>query len=337
MSSGQPFGLWLKQRRHALDLTQHDLARSSGFSVSMLQKLELGKRRPSKEVAMRLAEVLEIPLEERATIVGIARVAAQAGRTSPISRADDRLEPGSRSRREALPVSLTPLIGRAHEVAALSTSLEHDSVRLHTLVGPGGTGKTRLALEVAAEAQSAFADGVCFVALAALTDPALVVTAIGQALDLRQFDGQPPLAALTDYLRPRHLLLVHDNFEQLLPAASIVATMLAAGPTVKGLVTRSRQLRASHWYSAAFLAGHGAVLLAEGQAERATRLFAAIAAPLLVSADPDVERNVRTDYDSDVAAVRARLPPALFAAAWAEGRAMTLEQVLASIDSAGFH
>ena len=173
----------------------------------------------------------------------MARTGTGADRTAFTSPASNQIETALQHQHESLPVALTPLIRRAHEVAVLSTSLEDDEIRLLTLVGPGGTGKTRLALEVAAETQSAFADGVCFVALAALADPTLVVTAITQALGLRQFDGQPLIETVTSYLRSRHLLLVLDNFEHLLAAATDVSTILGACPLVKALATSRAPLQ----------------------------------------------------------------------------------------------
>ncbi len=142
-----------------------------------------------------------------------------------------------------LPVQPTPFIGRAQEVAAVTALLCREDVRLLTLTGPGGTGKTRLGLQVAADLSDRFADGVFFVNLAPLTDPELVVPTIAQALGVREQRNQPLLDSLKDHLRDRHLLLLLDNFEQVITAAVQVAELLAACPPLKILVTSRVVLR----------------------------------------------------------------------------------------------
>ena len=111
-----------------------------------------------------------------------------------------------------LPVPLTPLVGREQNIAAVCALLSRPEVRLVTLIGTGGVGKTRLALQVAAVASSDFADGICFVALAPLTDPGLMVSTIAQALGVRDQGSRPLLDGLKDYLQEKQLLLLLDNF-----------------------------------------------------------------------------------------------------------------------------
>jgi predicted ATPase len=136
-----------------------------------------------------------------------------------------------------LPVQATPLIDREAEVAAVSERLLRADVRLLTLTGPGGSGKTRLGLQVAAELLDHFGDGAVFVALAPVRDPALVASAVAQALGILATGGRPLLESVKEAVRDRQLLLVLDNFEQVLPAAPVVAELLAAGPRLKVLVT----------------------------------------------------------------------------------------------------
>ena len=136
-----------------------------------------------------------------------------------------------------LPVQPTPLIGREREVDLVGSLLLREDVRLLTLTGPGGTGKTRLGLEVAADGLDYFEDGVFFVALAPISDPALVIPAIAQTLGVREAGGRALLGCLKAYLRGRDLLLVLDNFDQLLGAAPLVADLLAACTGLKILVT----------------------------------------------------------------------------------------------------
>jgi len=143
-----------------------------------------------------------------------------------------------------LPAQRGPLFGRDQAVQEVVALLrEHGS--LLTLTGPGGVGKTRLALQVAADTLATFTDGVCFVSLAPIRDPDLVGPTIAQALGLLERGGQPPLARLTTSLRHQHLLLVLDNCEQVLPAAPLVAALLAACPRLAVLATSRAALRLS--------------------------------------------------------------------------------------------
>jgi len=134
-----------------------------------------------------------------------------------------------------LPTQLTSFVGRAHEVAEAKRLLA--TTRLLTLTGPGGTGKTRLSLQLAAESISDFSDGVFFVALGTLEDPDLVAPAILVALGLRESPHEPPASRLIEYLRERHVLLILDNFEQVLPAAALVGDLLKGSNGLSIVVT----------------------------------------------------------------------------------------------------
>jgi predicted ATPase len=143
-----------------------------------------------------------------------------------------------------LPVPATPLLGREQEAAALEDLVARDGARLVTLTGPGGVGKTRLMIEAARRLGPGFADGVRFVALAAVSAPDLVAPAIAAGLGLSTSAGR--LAAdLESYLRPRRLLLALDNFEQVLGAAPLLAGLLAAAPGLVVLVASRAVLRIS--------------------------------------------------------------------------------------------
>jgi predicted ATPase/class 3 adenylate cyclase/Tfp pilus assembly protein PilF len=139
--------------------------------------------------------------------------------------------------RHNLPAQLTGLIGREREVTEVCTLLRTPAVRLLTLSGPGGSGKTRLALQAAAELLDNFPDGVFFVNLAPISAPELVAGAITQTLGIRETAGRPLLDGLNDYLREKNMLLLLDNFEQVSPAAPVIADLLAAAPRLKVLVT----------------------------------------------------------------------------------------------------
>jgi predicted ATPase/class 3 adenylate cyclase len=137
-----------------------------------------------------------------------------------------------------LPAQPTPFIGRQREVDAVRHGLlRRPEVRLLTLLGPGGTGKTRLALQVAVDSLDDFPDGVFFVPLARIGSPELVLPAIAQALGLREVSERPLLEGLTDTLRGRRLLLILDNFEHVAGAAPVVAALLAGCPRLKIMVT----------------------------------------------------------------------------------------------------
>jgi predicted ATPase/class 3 adenylate cyclase len=139
----------------------------------------------------------------------------------------------------------TPLVGRQREIADVSELIKHRDVRLVTLTGPGGTGKTRLAAQTAAELLDDFADGVFFVGLSALTDPGLVVATIAQTLGVRERGGREVRDLLDEFLRERELLLVLDNFEHLLDATPDVGELLAGAPRISVLATSRGSLHLS--------------------------------------------------------------------------------------------
>src|SRR5262249_42861174 len=142
-----------------------------------------------------------------------------------------------------LPAPRDPLIGREQEVATACGLLRREAVRLVTLTGPGGTGKTRLALQVAADLLDRFEDGVYFVDLAPVSPPERVPAATARALDVRETGGASLPERLKRFLRQKQLLLLLDNFEHLLEAAPSVSDLLAAAPRVKALVTSRAALR----------------------------------------------------------------------------------------------
>jgi predicted ATPase/class 3 adenylate cyclase/Tfp pilus assembly protein PilF len=142
-----------------------------------------------------------------------------------------------------LPIQPNPLVGREREVSEIVDRLRSDGARLLTLTGPGGTGKTRLALQAGADSLEQFDDGVFFVSLAAVTDPELVLSTIAGSLGLKESVGQPLKESLEDYLQHKRVLLILDNFEQVLEGAPVVGDLLGACPEFKVLATSRIPLR----------------------------------------------------------------------------------------------
>ena len=255
MEGSPSFGTWLTQRRKALDLTREALARRLGYAVGTLRKWESNERRPSKASAERLAHFLEVPVVYRATFVRVARAEIALDRLALAPAAVENRRavrgglplasgvtaPDVRTRAR-LPSPPTSLIGRAHEVAAVQIRLSGGDVRLLTLIGPPGIGKTRVSLQAAAELANEFHDGVAFVRLAPLADPGLVLPTIAQALGIPETPGQPLLASLTSALGDKHLLLVLDNFEHVLTAAPLVGELIEGAPRLRVLATSRRPL-----------------------------------------------------------------------------------------------
>jgi predicted ATPase/DNA-binding XRE family transcriptional regulator len=238
------FGYWVRRRRLALDLTQAALADLAGCAPITIHKIERDERRPSRQMAERLALYLAIGEHERSRFI-----ASALG-----ERAVDPLALEAGAPPLALPhnlPSLPALIGRRAELEALVDLLMRPETRLVTLLGPGGIGKTRLALAVAGylltlpSSATRFAGGIFFVDLTAIGTAPQLFPAIAAALKLR-LEPTPgiesPRQALQSYVQSKRLLLVLDNVEHLVEAAPLLAELLRAAPGVKLLVTSRERL-----------------------------------------------------------------------------------------------
>lgn len=221
MKSNRSFGKWLKQLRETFGLTQEELGALVGYSKPMIQKIETDARQSTTEAAQKMADIFELPSNERGVFLKAAR--------TPYQYSTNLLAPP------------TPLVGRDDLVTAVRRELKLKTVRLLVLTGEPGIGKTRLALAVASGMFEAFSDGVFFVNLSAISDPALVVSAIAQELGVQQTGGQPPLEALKAYLYDKELLLILDTFEHVINAAPQIAKILETAPLLKVIIT-SREL-----------------------------------------------------------------------------------------------
>jgi len=171
MSDPSTFRTWLKRRRIERGLTQEELGELVGYAAQTIRKIEGGQRRPSLQLALKLAQVLQLGPEEQAAWMSAARAVAEPDEaaTPPQALRSPTPSPG-------LPAYLTPFVGRAQEQADLTALLGRQDCRLVTVLGPGGVGKTRLAIETA-RAVPGFADGVAFVSLAPVAAPTLIVSA----------------------------------------------------------------------------------------------------------------------------------------------------------------
>lgn len=241
------FGEWMAQRRKMLDMTQRELASRTNYALATIKKIEMDERRPSRDLAEALAGALQIPAEAQQKFFECARglrpVDILAVVQVPLS--DGKPVTAGRMTND-LPVNTTSTIGRTSELAQIARLLGADDCRLLTLVGTGGVGKTRLALEAARAQRDHFADGAVFVPLAAVTDTALIPNSIAHCLKLTLSGSAEE--QLFAYLRDKNLLLLLDNCEQVVEGIGWLSDLLVNVPGVKLLATSRERLQlAEEW------------------------------------------------------------------------------------------
>ncbi len=241
------FGAWLRQKRRALDLTQKALANQVGCAEITVRRMEANEYKPSNELALVLFEKLGLPEPEQTQWVRFSRGLAEYPNNPTPSQI--------REQKTNLPLPLTSFIGREKEIETIkqliaphgrgkrSTLQGSSMARLLTLTGAGGSGKTRLALQVAYTALDVFPDSVWFIDFAPLTDPVLVPQNLLTTLGLREQADRSTLTIVTDFLQPKRVLLILDNCEHLIQAcAQLVEALLLACPTLHILVTSREAL-----------------------------------------------------------------------------------------------
>ncbi|HXM56632.1 MAG TPA: tetratricopeptide repeat protein [Candidatus Dormibacteraeota bacterium] len=227
---GKPsFGELLCGYRSAVRLTQEELAARAGLSVDAISLLERGARTPRGTTVALLASALGLGPAEREAF------AASVRRSPALTTA---LEAS-----HVLRLWSSKFVGRQAELARAGELLARPDVRLLTLTGPPGAGKTRLAMEIASRLAPDYGDGTAVVTLGPLDDPALVMPAVRQALGLRETGAESALDTVVANCRTRHQLLVLDNFEHVLPAGLELVELLAACPRLRILVTSQAALR----------------------------------------------------------------------------------------------
>ncbi|MEZ4517264.1 MAG: AAA family ATPase [Chloroflexota bacterium] len=238
------FGYWVRRRRKALDLTQRELAARVSCALITLKKIEADERRPSVQMAEHLAGALQIPAAEHDLFIQVARG------VQPVDTLEPPPQPTFHHSRDILPQPATPLVGREAELRTVTALLDWPDARLISIVGPGGMGKTRLALAVGHQLSQRephpFPQGITFIDLAAVTTTldmvATIATALGFEPDNNRQDAATAVRQLAEYLRPRQCLLILDNTEQIDGAATAVRSWLDHTSAARFLVTSRERL-----------------------------------------------------------------------------------------------
>src|SRR6266498_382845 len=238
------FGYWIRRQRKALDLTQQVLAERVGCSLAAIKKIESDERRPSRQIAERLADILGVAANQREIFLEVARGIRPVDQLLLTREPAISTSTPSQTRESLpnnLPIQLTSFIGRERELSEAEQLLSN--TRLLTLTGPGGTGKTRLALQIAQEVLPSFTNGVWLVELAPLAEPSLIPQTIASVFELREVPNTSIMDILANYLHAKQLLLILDNCEHLIKAcAKLSADLLHVCPRLKIMLSSREAL-----------------------------------------------------------------------------------------------
>lgn len=242
MEERSSFGYWLRRNRKAIDLTQSGLAQKVGCSLAAIRKIEADERRPSAQIANLLADIFNISQDERTAFLRFARGEWRAEPSREIE--DPPWQISARAFNSNLPAATSSLIGREQELSKVYEYLLDRDIRLVTLVGPPGVGKTRLSIDAAHAAAHVFPDGVFFVTLVPLDNPTLLASAVSQALGYVTPRNISAADQLMEGIGDKQLLLVLDNCEHLIESvASLASDLLARCPRIKILASSRESLR----------------------------------------------------------------------------------------------
>lgn len=263
------FGIWVKRRRKSLDLTQQELARQIGCSPSLIFKIESDERRPSRQMAELLAKQLDIPPEQVSLFLKTARQEKSEDSLDAIPVVTGpELLPAVKPLPGNLPVSPNPLVGREDETRNITRQLVEPSCRLLTLTGPGGIGKTCLAIEVGRQLEPQFENGVYFISLAGTASTESILPTVADTLGIAFSGPASQIVQISNFLRTRKILLILDNMEHLVTGGSLLGEILQQTQSIKMLITSREQLRLQwEW------------------------LFEVQGLPLPEDTDPDLEHN----------------------------------------------
>jgi predicted ATPase/DNA-binding XRE family transcriptional regulator len=238
----QSFGYWLRLKRKALDLTREELAERIGYSAATVRKIEDEERRPSVQIAERLADIFNIPQNERESFLHFAR--GDWGAAPAETKEESPWQIPAKLPRSNIPATVTSLVGREQEIADIRDHLLKEDIRLVTLIGPPGIGKTRLSIEAARFVLPDFSDGVFFAVLAPLDDPALIALTVAQALGYVGAQNISTKEQLKEGIGEKHMLIVLDNCEHLIEdVASLTSDLLSTCSRLTILTTSRESLR----------------------------------------------------------------------------------------------
>jgi predicted ATPase/transcriptional regulator with XRE-family HTH domain len=242
------FGEYLRRYRERAGMTQEELAAKAGLTAKAISALERAERRsPYPQTVRALADALDLSQAERAELIQARGGSKRRGSAPRAAQPTIPRPPATQPPDPKLPVYLTPFIGRERALAGIESLLAMPQRRLITLLGIGGIGKTRLAVEAAGRCRQ-FADGVVFVPLAPTGEPQAVASAIAERLGLSFSDAGDPTAQLLDHIRDRQLLLVLDSLEHLLGTAALprlLDRLLREAPRLSIVATSRERLRLS--------------------------------------------------------------------------------------------